>query len=136
MSVMFAIQCVSLWLLCFFFSSRRRHTRGALVTGVQTCALPIYLSRGKPDTRGGGPPVVAEGGRGHAGTRPRSGRRPHLQALLPPPSARGLSAAPPRWRQRRPGCLLRKRGPTLRSEVRRVGKACVSTCRYSWSPYH
>src|SRR3546814_5725563 len=31
----------------FFFSSRRRHTRCALVTGVQTCALPIWerLSR-------------------------------------------------------------------------------------------
>src|SRR3546814_5052074 len=30
-------------ILClFFFSSRRRHTRCALVTGVQTCALPIY----------------------------------------------------------------------------------------------
>src|SRR3546814_8133477 len=28
-------------LLFFFFSSRRRHTRCALVTGVQTCALPI-----------------------------------------------------------------------------------------------
>src|SRR3546814_23950 len=28
---------------CFFFSSRRRHTRCALVTGVQTCALPICL---------------------------------------------------------------------------------------------
>src|SRR3546814_3895047 len=28
----------------FFFSSRRRHTRCALVTGVQTCALPISLS--------------------------------------------------------------------------------------------
>src|SRR3546814_21003771 len=28
---------------CFFVSSRRRHTRCALVTGVQTCALPIYL---------------------------------------------------------------------------------------------
>src|SRR3546814_5678785 len=27
--------------LCFFFSSRRRHTMCALVTGVQTCALPI-----------------------------------------------------------------------------------------------
>src|SRR3546814_11199927 len=27
-------------LICFF-SSRRRHTRCALVTGVQTCALPI-----------------------------------------------------------------------------------------------
>src|SRR3546814_5754094 len=29
-------------LFIFFFSSRRRHTRCALVTGVQTCALPIY----------------------------------------------------------------------------------------------
>src|SRR3546814_9208596 len=26
----------------FFFSSRIRHTRCALVTGVQTCALPIF----------------------------------------------------------------------------------------------
>src|SRR3546814_6167259 len=26
----------------FYFSSRRRHTRYALVTGVKTCALPIY----------------------------------------------------------------------------------------------
>src|SRR3546814_939113 len=34
--------CVcSLFYLFFFFSSRRRHTRCALVTGVQTCALPI-----------------------------------------------------------------------------------------------
>src|SRR3546814_714611 len=32
----------SLVFLCFFCSSRRRHTRCALVTGVQTCALPIY----------------------------------------------------------------------------------------------
>src|SRR3546814_3437897 len=30
----------------FFFSSRRRHTSCALVTGVQTCALPIYLLYG------------------------------------------------------------------------------------------
>src|SRR3546814_16268487 len=29
----------------FFFSSRRRHTRCALVTGVQTCALPICIDR-------------------------------------------------------------------------------------------
>src|SRR3546814_8139064 len=28
----------------FFFSSRRRHTRCALVTGVQTCALPILAA--------------------------------------------------------------------------------------------
>src|SRR3546814_14124417 len=32
--------CVVIF-FCFFFSSRRRHTRCALVTGVQTCALPI-----------------------------------------------------------------------------------------------
>src|SRR3546814_6515889 len=31
----------------FFFSSRRRHTICALVTGVQTCALPIFDSGGK-----------------------------------------------------------------------------------------
>src|SRR3546814_3757399 len=30
----------------FFFSSRRQHTRCALVTGVQTCALPISLING------------------------------------------------------------------------------------------
>src|SRR3546814_3499093 len=33
---------VWLCLILFFFSSRRRHTRCALVTGVQTCALPIW----------------------------------------------------------------------------------------------
>src|SRR3546814_9940921 len=33
--------------VCFFFSSRRRHTRCALVTGVQTCALPIYQFRNR-----------------------------------------------------------------------------------------
>src|SRR3546814_9610525 len=32
-------------MLCFFFSSRRRHTRCSLVTGVQTCALPICVLR-------------------------------------------------------------------------------------------
>src|SRR3546814_7886030 len=52
--------------MLFFFSSRIRHTRCALVTGVQTCALPIFpcgwgavlrwgdvvktLSGGEPDT--------------------------------------------------------------------------------------
>src|SRR3546814_2169159 len=32
--------------VCLFFSSRRRHTRCALVTGVQTCALPIFAPLG------------------------------------------------------------------------------------------
>src|SRR3546814_7078228 len=35
-----AVACV----LLLFFSSRRRHTRCALVTGVQTCALPISVA--------------------------------------------------------------------------------------------
>src|SRR3546814_3843935 len=42
-------------MLCFFFSSRRRHTRCALVTGVQTCALPIsdlMIIRHAPDLNG------------------------------------------------------------------------------------
>src|SRR3546814_7962653 len=41
---MFMVLCrMSLLITSFFlFSSRRRHTRCALVTGVQTCALPIY----------------------------------------------------------------------------------------------
>src|SRR3546814_2039493 len=40
-----------MWCLCivclffFFFSSRRRHTSCALVTGVQTCALPISVKQ-------------------------------------------------------------------------------------------
>src|SRR3546814_1859291 len=39
---MFSLYYICLYVLCFFvFSSRRRHTRCALVTGVQTCALPI-----------------------------------------------------------------------------------------------
>src|SRR3546814_3751632 len=40
----------------FFFSSRRRHTRCALVTGVQTCALPIF-----PEIRTG-PEIPAKPG--------------------------------------------------------------------------
>src|SRR3546814_2094945 len=39
----------------FFFSSRRRHTRCALVTGVQTCALPICA----PPTRGSISPAAS-----------------------------------------------------------------------------
>src|SRR3546814_8225181 len=77
----------------FFFSSRRRHTRCALVTGVQTCALPISPdddADGAPARRGGG--LAAEIGAG--GSRPD------------------------------------------RSEERRVGKECVSTCRSRWSTYH
>src|SRR3546814_114241 len=43
-----------IWIVChtvFFFSSRRRNTRCALVTGVQTCALPISMRRRRSSRR-------------------------------------------------------------------------------------
>src|SRR3546814_4784430 len=40
--VFLSIYCDAIFVVSYFFcSSRRRHTRCALVTGVQTCALPI-----------------------------------------------------------------------------------------------
>src|SRR3546814_10021902 len=50
-------------LVLFFFSSRRRHTRCALVTGVQTCALPILIAAGAPEAPYGTnrPPEAAKG---------------------------------------------------------------------------
>src|SRR3546814_6900214 len=109
---------------CFFFSSRRRHTRCALVTGVQTCALPIFLAA----------VTACIGG---AVWPPRDERVERLDAAM----------RTPRFRQRTlGGCLVRAaRGGLLvcrepdapaRSEERRVGKECVSTCRSRWSPYH
>src|SRR3546814_1043605 len=82
-------------MLLFFFSSRRRHTRCALVTGVQTCALPISA---RPGARSA-----------------RSARQHSRRHLLSAADARAFR---------------------LRSEERRVGKECVSTCRSRWSPYH
>src|SRR3546814_567989 len=41
MYILSIVFCFILGIVFFFFSSRRRHTSCALVTGVQTCALPI-----------------------------------------------------------------------------------------------
>src|SRR3546814_5835751 len=97
--------------LFFFFSSRRRHTRCALVTGVQTCALPIYRIGGK---------AVEQRHAQRADMDPCS--RQKLEILGYPP-VEGES-------QFRSGGV-----DEARSEERRVGKECVSTCRYRWSPY-
>src|SRR3546814_2012726 len=100
-----------MWLF-FFFSSRRRHTRCALVTGVQTCALPIS----QETLTGAGHEVVEmELGDFLKGTI----RIRNAFAL------RDLSGYYLEW------SILRNR-----SEERRVGKECVSTCRSRWSPYH
>src|SRR3546814_8661900 len=53
----------------FFFSSRRRHTRCALVTGVQTCALPISSASGNARH------VVGAAGGSRRGAGPPYGRR-------------------------------------------------------------
>src|SRR3546814_10902469 len=51
------------------------------------------------------------------------------QALAINPQLRVIASpwSPPAWM---------KSSNSLRSEERRVGKACVSTCRSRWSPYH
>src|SRR3546814_1269241 len=101
----------------FFFSSRRRHTRCALVTGVQTCALPIYVGRGNP--------------RLPDGTR-LVGRRLQSRVRAEAAITASILSGPRRvWRPR-----LARRPLGARSEERRVGKECVSTCRSRWSPYH
>src|SRR3546814_7838920 len=55
-------------IVVFFFSSRRRHTSFALVTGVQTCALPISRTGRRPDVADG---RAAEGARLYEGQPPR-----------------------------------------------------------------
>src|SRR3546814_5303400 len=92
----------------FFFSSRRRHTRCALVTGVQTCALPISVFVG------GGTPTLLPAG-------------DLVRLLAAADDLFGLA----------PGAeVTTEANPDSRSEERRVGKECVSTCRSRWSPYH
>src|SRR3546814_17280268 len=92
--------CFTSFMLVFFFSSRRRHTRCALVTGVQTCALPIlalfFLLVGleiKRESMDGRPstwerlrlPVIAAG----AGMA--------LPALVSLPVTRGAPGLPAGW---------------------------------------
>src|SRR3546814_446958 len=51
--VLYFLKFVVEYLRFFFFSSRRRHTRCALVTGVQTCALPILRTDAAEQTEAG-----------------------------------------------------------------------------------
>src|SRR3546814_2334232 len=99
-------------LALFFFSSRRRHTRCALVTGVQTCALPISAP---------GEAIVIKLGlhRGPCIAVTLNDRLDYFGSTV------NLAA-------RLQG---QSRGGD-RSEERRVGKECVNTCRSRWSPYH
>src|SRR3546814_11292535 len=78
-----------------------------------------------------------------------SGELPELDALADAPVVvtREIDEATGRWQldayvETRPGAalltILHALAPSAkgRSEERRVGKECVSTCRSRWSPYH
>src|SRR3546814_18981974 len=96
-----------------YFSSGRRHTSCALVTGVQTCALPIYPAFGLlPDLRAG---------------RALVGER-----VLRVPVLVGLEGARDVTGKARRDRVVALGG--FRSEERRVGKEWVSKCRSRWSP--
>src|SRR3546814_7102891 len=98
----------------FFFSSRRRHTRCALVTGVQTCALPILQVKR----------TLAIGN-----LLPRI-RTMYRADKIDAVTMRHLTLAT-KTQQREWLALV----DCPRSEERRVGQECVSTCRSRWSPY-
>src|SRR3546814_10663376 len=111
---------------CFLFSSRRRHTRCALATGVQTCAHPISVCNERERARRRG---IAQSSRAFtsSGSYPGWPSKLGLQARCLG-AERGLGIC---------FCLVRNAKLNRhRSEERRVGKECVSTCRSRWSPYH
>src|SRR3546814_18947109 len=121
--------------------------------GVQTCALPILF---EPDTRldrqlppdteaPGGVQRAAEGNaagtrgdaRGEAARRRlRSERLQHRPPDLPLADLRGPLEGLRVLPADDGGPLARRLRGCVRSEERRVGKECVSTCRSRWSPDH
>src|SRR3546814_4315350 len=99
--------CLDVTVVCmfiFFCSSRRRHTRGALVTGVQTCALPIF-------------DADADDIGDDCDNCPLDANANQADSDLDGAGDVCDNCAE-------------------RSEERRVGKECVSTCRSRWSTYH
>src|SRR3546814_12102857 len=147
-----------MFVLCLFvfFSSRRRHTRCALVTGVQTCALPISSEHLRDSSY-----LVARAATeqecGHSGFLPlrdalldgaRGADDVHVVDQLVGDQGRCPFTVPGEEQ------LLDLVGDALvahpfedllvavgflgphpaRSEERRVGTECVSTCRSRWSP--
>src|SRR3546814_18902977 len=114
----------------FFFSSRRRHTRCALVTGVQTCALPIS-GEGVPQARAGLLPQID----GSLTLQQAKGGQVVLRADIAQEKVNLGGFAPSfvvdKLMEESVGHLL-----LPRSDERRVGKECVSTGRSWWSPDH
>src|SRR3546814_14392147 len=74
----------------FFFSSRRRHTRCALVTGVQTCALPIFEIMFMDFIALAMDPIVNQAAKAHF----MFGGRSSVPMVLRTPHGGGLNAGP------------------------------------------
>src|SRR3546814_15627539 len=102
----------------FVFSSRRRHTRCALVTGVQTCARPISTASRFTHERALGRLRVEEA----------ADQRDHFVGARNEEQMSAFYDFEPRVRD--------EAVQEARSEERRVGERCVRTCRYRWCPYH
>src|SRR3546814_17212319 len=118
-------------MLIFFFSSRSRHTRCALLTGVQTCALPIcdiyHLgSRGALYLL-----ALVQAHQARQRVAPTQAATASLLSLL---DALGVVRAGPHSTP--VSNLTFPDKLPWRSEERRVGKECVSTCRSRWSAYN
>src|SRR3546814_7196648 len=109
----------------FVCSSRRRHTSCALVTGVQTCALPISIVA---DLQGGDSGALAIL-RLERGDRLAPVARGFAQRIERGIITLGDIAALRGIDRRRFDQRAR------RSEARREGKECVSKCRSRWPPY-
>src|SRR3546814_9332052 len=105
----------------FFFSSRRRHTRCALVTGVQTCALPIYKTGESKKTELSVKDFMEATG---------------IHTVLTVPYAPDVFGNALNNGQMIGEVAKTHAVAEARSEESRVGKECVSTCRSRWSPYH
>src|SRR3546814_2404557 len=68
-------------------------------------------------------------------SEPRQGKRARPRSSEKIEIA-GSQPRQPDGRKQRPHRQIFAIGDQMRSEERRVGKECVSTCRSRWSPYH
>src|SRR3546814_14080951 len=103
-------------MLCF--SSRRRHTRCALVTGVQTCALPICIRRA----------FAYKGGMNRGWSNVAVGGAKFV-ATAPQPDERRQARFHARLSHRYAGGPKHAGWGNARSEERRVGKGLAGRLR-------
>src|SRR3546814_14763961 len=100
--------------MCFFFFKQKTAYEMRISDWIQTCALPISGAISVPGTTDDRvPPAISR--QGHAVGQSLSIQN-RTDAVDRSASSSTIN--------------------TVRSEERRVGKECVSTCRSRWSPYH